>query len=70
MPSASANDLAEADELAQGLLLLYEQLGVTALVISLREDALIVRCQCADDVPALVQRVAKEYDRPEVGRLN
>jgi hypothetical protein len=35
------------------LLLLYEQLGVTALVISLREDALIVRCQCADDVPAL-----------------
>lgn len=59
--------LADANEAATTLLKLYEALGVIALVISVEDGAIVVRCQDAGDVPELVQRVVDAY-RPAEGR--
>lgn len=52
---------AEADAAAEALLLLYEHLGVTALVITYPGEAIIVRCQSAEDVVPLCKRVIEEH---------
>lgn len=65
-----ADPIADANEAATTLLRLYEALGVIALVISVEDGAIVVRCQEAEDVPELVQRVAQAYLTPEGRTLN
>ena len=62
--------LAEADAAAMDLLRLYEALGVSAIVLTLTNDALYVRCQCSGDVVPLCKRVVEEHDAPADRTLN
>jgi chitinase len=62
--------LAEANEAAADLLRLYEALGVTALIVTLEDSAIYVRCQSAEDVEPLCRRVLKEHEAPEGRVLN
>lgn len=70
MPSDHDDALADADAAAETLLLLYESLGVTALVVTYPGDAIIVRCQNAEDVVPLCRRVIKEHEAPGDRVLN
>lgn len=69
MPSEPAT-LAEADAAATDLLRLYEALGVPAVLMTLTQGALIVRCQDASDVVPLCRLVVKEHEAPEGRVLN
>jgi hypothetical protein len=62
--------LAKADAAATDLLRLYEALGVPAVLLTLTESALIVRCQSADDVVPMCRRVVKEHEAPDGRTLN
>lgn len=68
--SADPETLADANDAATTLLLLYEALGIRALVITLEEHALYVRCQNSEDVMPLIDKVAKEYEAPVNRALN
>lgn len=61
---ANADALADADAAAADLLRLYEALGVPAVLLTLTDSALTVRCQSADDVVPLCRRVVKEHEAP------
>jgi hypothetical protein len=56
--------LAEADAAAMDLLRLYEALGVPAVLMTLTDGALYVRCQNAGDVVPLCRRVVDEHEAP------
>lgn len=70
MPSHDESALADLNEAAADLLLLYERLGVRAIFLTLLEAELIVRCQVADDVVPLCKMVLKQYEAPEGRVLN
>lgn len=66
---AGDDALAEANDAGTDLLRLYEALGVVALLVTIEDGAIVVRCQNADDVPDLVARINKEYEAPAEGRV-
>lgn len=68
MDDESALD--EVNEAANDLLLLFEELGVQALLITLQDNTIVVRCQNKRDVLPLCSRVVEEYDAPESRVLN
>jgi len=70
MPSDHDDALADADEVASGLLLLYERYGVRAMVLTLRGRVLTVKCQQSADVVPMCRRVVKEHEAPSDRTLN
>ena len=62
--------LAELNAAAEDLLRLYEAAGVMALVVTVADGAIYVRCQDADDVEPICRRVLKEHETPEGRTLN
>lgn len=65
---ASAKD--DADEAAETLLLLYEALGVTAVILTLDDQVLLARCQERGDVVPMCNRVIAEHSIPSDRTLN
>ncbi len=61
---------ADADAAAATLLLLYEALGVAAVVMTLDDDVLLVACQNRGDVVPLCQRVIEEHQIPGDRTIN
>jgi hypothetical protein len=59
-----SDPLDDANDAALDLLRLYEALGVPALLVTLHEGAIYVRCQDAADVLPLCQRVVEEHEAP------
>lgn len=64
MAASAPSDPADLDESATDLLLAYEAMGITALVITLTDDALYVRCQAASDVVPICKKVLSEHEVP------
>jgi hypothetical protein len=56
--------LAELDEAATNLLLLYEAEGVTAVILTLTDTALYARCQVASDVVPMCKKVLQAHEAP------
>ena len=56
--------LADADDAATKLLFLYEALGVTAVILTLTDDALYARCQVASDVVPMCKKVLEAHEAP------
>ena len=68
--SERSEALADADGAAEALLLLYEALGITAMVVTYTGDAIVVRCQDSEDVVPLCQRVLREHEVPDSRTVN
>lgn len=68
MPDREA--LADANAAAESLLLLYEALGVQALILTYTGDALVVRCQSSEDVVPMCERVVEEHRAPAGRTVN
>lgn len=62
--------LADVNEAAASLLLLYEGLDVPALVITLAGNQVTVRCQDQAHVLWLCKKVVEQYDTPSGRTVN
>lgn len=62
--------LADCDAAGLDLLRLYEALEVPALLVTLVDGAIYVRCQNAGDVLPLCRRVVEQYEAPTERTLN
>lgn len=60
----------EADDAAQALLLIYERLGVDAVVLLVDDSRLTVMCQREADVLPVCRKVVDEYWRSVDETLN
>lgn len=65
-----ADAIREADAAANGLLMLYEDLGVSTVILQFRDGVVLARCQTSGDVLPLCKAVVNEYETPEGRSLN
>jgi hypothetical protein len=68
VPHESA--LAEVDSAATDLLILYEKLGIVAVILTLTNEALYARCQVASDVVPMCKKVLQAHEAPGDRTLN
>ena len=62
--------LADVDDAAADLLLLYEVHGVQAVLITFVGNQVVVRCQNSEDVLPLCEKVVEQYAAPSGRTVN
>lgn len=70
MASHDASALADLNEAAVDLLLLYELAGVKVIMVLLAGADLTVHCQYPEHVEPMCKMVLKQYEAPEGRVLN